>query len=82
MSRDVFLEGEAAGASHVKKWLTRIYVAKSSEEIGTIAGEALFAFLANEKNLVRHTFSQTDSFRQGFWQGFFDRAQEFRGNRQ
>lgn len=78
MSRDVFLEGEAVGAGQVRKWLPRIYLAKTSEDIGKIAGEALLSFTANEKSIVKHTFAKTDSFRQGFWQGFFDRAQEFK----
>jgi hypothetical protein len=80
LSRSVYLEGYdvGRGIASEKAWPRKIKEASSSEEVGRLAGIALLAFTLNEKILIEHTFAKTESFHQGFFDGFTDYAEELR----
>lgn len=78
MSRDIYLIGASAAHKQVKKYLTQIYAAKSSEDIGRIAGQALNELKEKGDFLTHNPYGRSKTWSEGFWEGFVERAEEFK----
>lgn len=79
MSREVYLEGYQLGRTYASKSKAIIVLAEAVDALGVLAGQKLASFRENPQNVVNHTFAKTNSFGEGFFDGFVDRAEEIRG---